>query len=675
MTTARRTSTLAASLSIAMGLAAGFASGCEGSGSAIPLPPSGGVGGFSGGCVAAPPGVVFDGGCATFLPPPIAPQPSFGPTVEAKVAPPPISGGTLLVSHDGNTAVASDPSRDQVYVVDMTQMSLKFTIALNPGDEPGRLAEDAAGRVHVALRRGGALVAIDPAKGTIVSRRAVCPAPRGVTWDAASDRVWVACATGELVALPSSGGAAAISLVVERDMRDVIVQADGSLTVTKFRSAEVLRVRGDGSVSRRDSLTSAPRGRDPETAQVAWRMIGGPAGGQTVSVYQVESSRSITTSVPGGYGGGSGPVPNGAIGGGFTVGVDSGTLSFDASSPLAPIPPVQEPESIVRTELTVLGSDGSSVSRIRVPRAVLPVDIALSPDGSQVAVACAGNAFTPMPSVYLVSLGATPGIIPSSATQQALAVAFGRGGDLVVQTGEPATLVVIPNGTGAMKTIALSSVSFQDTGHDIFHAQAGGLIACASCHPEGGDDGHVWLLDGLPRRTPSLRGTIAGTAPYHWPGEEKDMSMLIDDVYSQRMSGVRLDPGQQGALTTWVESIPAPAAPSWIDHSAAQRGKTLFEGSAQCASCHSGAKFTNNATLDVGTGTDVGGIMPDGGGPPTAFQVPPLTGVGWRTPLFHNGCATSMADRFGKCATPQHGSTGHLSQGDVSDLTTYLESL
>jgi hypothetical protein len=304
---------------------------------------------------------------------------------------------------------------------------------------------------------------------------------------------------------------------------------------------------------------------------------------------------------------------------------------------------------------------------------VLPVDIALSPDGSQVAVACAGNAFTPMPSVYLASLGANPGIIPSSLTQQALAVAFARGGDLLVQTGEPATLVVISN--GATKTIALSSLSLRDTGHDIFHAQAGGLIACASCHPEGGDDGHVWLLDGLPRRTPSLRGTIAGTAPYHWPGEEKDMGMLIDDVYSQRMSGALLDPDQHGALTTWVESIPAPAAPSWINPIAAQRGKTLFEGSAQCASCHSGAKFTNNATLDVGTGTDVGGIASDGGRPPTAFQVPPLTGVGWRTPLFHNGCATTMADRFGKCATPQHGPTGHLSAGDVSDLTAYLESL
>ncbi len=47
-----------------------------------------------------------------------------------------------------------------------------------------------------------------------------------------------------------------------------------------------------------------------------------------------------------------------------------------------------------------------------------------------------------------------------------------------------------------------------DIGHDVYHAQAGGRLACASCHPEGGDDGHVWILDGLPRRTPSQRGKV-----------------------------------------------------------------------------------------------------------------------------------------------------------------------
>jgi acyl-coenzyme A thioesterase PaaI-like protein len=65
--------------------------------------------------------------------------------------------------------------------------------------------------------------------------------------------------------------------------------------------------------------------------------------------------------------------------------------------------------------------------------------------------------------------------------------------------------------------------------------------------------------------------------------------------------------------------------------------------------------------MDVGTGGN--------------FQVPPLVGVGWRTPLLHDGCAATLADRFGACATPQHGSIGTLSQQNVSDLVAYLETL
>jgi acyl-coenzyme A thioesterase PaaI-like protein len=58
-----------------------------------------------------------------------------------------------------------------------------------------------------------------------------------------------------------------------------------------------------------------------------------------------------------------------------------------------------------------------------------------------------------------------------------------------------------------------------------------------------------------------------------------------------------------------------------------------------------------------------------------AFQVPPLVGVGWRTPLFHDGCAATILDRFGQCATAAHGSTAQLSKQDVADLTAYLETL
>ena len=73
--------------------------------------------------------------------------------------------------------------------------------------------------------------------------------------------------------------------------------------------------------------------------------------------------------------------------------------------------------------------------------------------------------------------------------------------------------------------------------------------------------------------------------------------------------------------------------------------------------------LTNNAYADVGTGA--------------RLQVPSLHGVSFRTPLMHNGCATTLADRFKPdCGGgDQHGHTSQLSASQISDLTEYLTTL
>ena len=48
-------------------------------------------------------------------------------------------------------------------------------------------------------------------------------------------------------------------------------------------------------------------------------------------------------------------------------------------------------------------------------------------------------------------------------------------------------------------TIPYAEGSREDTGHAIFHSNSGGFLACASCHPEGGDDGvDIHLTDVMP---------------------------------------------------------------------------------------------------------------------------------------------------------------------------------
>jgi hypothetical protein len=626
-------------------------------------------------------------------------QPTFRKTAAASSPPPPVTGGTLLVMNDGKHAVAADPDRDVVYVVDLTARSVLHTISLHTGDEPSRVVEDGAGHVHVALRRGGALVTVDPLAGSILARRPACPAPRGVAWDSTTNLVWVACATGELVSLPAAGGGPIIQATVERDLRDVVVSG-GSLSVSTFRTAEVLRVAPAGAIARRDRLPSPDSQFLPH---VAWRTIAGPAGA-VIAVHQASSTQSLSTTVPGGYGGGGcGPLPapsgssSGAAGGsssgapvspgladdagedgaaglqttppsgssGCYTRVDAVTNGGSGVAPTSQPPPGGGPcgpeTGAVVGVLTVVASDGTVTVNTKFA-GVLPVDVAVSKDGSRLAVVAAGNAFTQGLSTIFEFDGCGVTQSAPQSSLQATAVAFDPAGDLIVQTREPASLVVFASSADSGTTISLSGDSRADTGFDIFHTQAGGMIACGSCHPEGGDDGHVWLLDGESRRTPSLRGTIAGTAPYHWPGDEPSLDVLVNDVYTKRMSGASLNSDQMNAVNGWVQHIPAPPAPTWVDAHAAARGKTLFESaSVGCSTCHSGPKLTNNQTMDVGTG----GL----------FQVPPLVGVGWRAPLFHDGCATTHGGRFSACSTPAHGSIGSLTADDLSDLIAYLETL
>jgi cytochrome c553 len=230
---------------------------------------------------------------------------------------------------------------------------------------------------------------------------------------------------------------------------------------------------------------------------------------------------------------------------------------------------------------------------------------------------------------------------------------------LVLTRGPAAIHLMSDDRKGPWKTIRLADDSRADTGHAIFHANAGGFIACASCHAEGADDGHVWNFVGIgARRTPSLLGTLEGTAPYHWNGELADMRALADTIFATRMSGPKMDDGQVDALRKWLVALPA--LPKLREPTAAsERGAEIFR--ARCTRCHEGKAMTNNRTMSVGTGE--------------AVQVPSLVGVAWRSPLLHTGCAKTLVDRFSpSCGGGSHGDSG-ITGPEIVDLIEFLETL
>ena len=643
-----------------------------------------GVAAASGACAGSNPGDVTptpsgDGGLfpgsVSFNPP------NFDTSLSAADPPPAISGGTLAILPDGVTAVAADPDRDTIAVANLTTNALTATIALQPHDEPGRLVADAAGHVHVILRRGGALVTIDPVAGTILARRAACPIPRGVAYDPATDLVHVACMGGELVSFPAAGGAATRTLQLPRDLRDIVVDGD-TLLVSQFRSAQVLVVDSNGNVT---STIVLPAYADPSarfgetfTPSTAWRMRAQPGGG-AVLLHQRGTTGTVMVGGKGnpGVGGASGSIT--AFGG-----ANGSASGYGSSDPCG---------GLVHPALTPITPGMSPPITPPIPGMVLPVDFAISSDGSTVAVVAAANAhnvfvqslfvsnysdltdhthFTccpdgvhgPVPLGAMVNPVNCPAPPAAPACPQprgeAEAVGFDGTNRVIVQTREPAAIQIPEAGV----TISLSDVSRADVGHEIFHANTGNGIACASCHMEGQEDGRTWNFDTEGgRRTMTVAGGISGRAPYHWDGGLASFGDLVTTVYNQRMGGPGLVAEQVTGTQAWMNAIPRlPGVVS--DPDAVARGQAVFTDSLHgCATCHSGAQLTDNRTnLDVGTGG--------------AFKVPSLVGLAYTAPYLHGGCAATLADRFGSCGGgDQHGFTSTLTPAQVSDLVAYLDSL
>jgi hypothetical protein len=541
----------------------------------------------------------------------------------------------LLVLGHRDTAIAADPDRDLVSIVDLDTRARRATVRLADGDEPGRVVEGGASLVHVALRSGGAIATIDPATGMIVRRVPVCAAPRGLAYDAGAALLHVACADGRLVSLDAEG-VVTRTVTLERDLRDVVVLADGRLVVSTFRSATAFVVTKAGAIAQRWRPSARPR-RGPTGLQtmspaVAWRMAPAPDGA-VVMLHQ----RGVDDPVVAGPGGYSSGAPCG---------------------------------SIVESAVTVVAPGRTAASTPGLGLATLAVDVAVSPDGERVAVASPGNAPTKTPQVTIMPLAQATAdgpectmpstVMAGTGGDELVAVSFTRDGSVVAQSREPAALVFQDGGR-----VSLSTDSVADTGHRLFHANAGGGIACASCHPEGGDDGRVWSFSCAgPRRTQVIRGGLKGTEPFHWEGDMPDFSSLVHAVFEGRMSGPTLTTPQSSALLGWLDGLPALPNPT-PRTAAVARGDSLFHSvDVGCATCHNGARFTNNATVDVG----VGGMK---------TQVPSLRGVVWRAPFLHTGCAKTLRDRFDPACGggDKHGRTSQLTPAQLDDLVAYLETL
>ncbi|MGC4095125.1 MAG: hypothetical protein QM756_45840 [Polyangiaceae bacterium] len=553
----------------------------------------------------------------------------------------PLIGGTLLVTHDGARAVAADPDRDRVFLVDLHDLQVS-SVEAQPGDVPGRIVEGANGVVFVIAQAAGAVFALDSQSASVGWRSRVCNAPRGIDYDPSSDSVYVACRSGAVVQLGANDGAVISTKQFDDDLVDVLAQ-DGALVLGRRRNAELLFVAADGGLQRATPgwlyvASNGFRMRRLPSGAILWSHLTALAdGGLLSNGFGEPSSAWLTVSTT--------PAVRPEVTGPRSTSTDP----LDSAAPAARFDPT--PFS---------GNVG-------------PFDIAVSAAGDRVALLSLGDAWPSldgMGSLYVAPIDAATGRVaesfwlaasPKSPTLarrpagEPIAVAFDGKGRLLLQSREPAALI-FENGA----SVALSTESRADSSLALFYTNLGQGLACASCHPAGADDGRSWGARQTVSvsRTRSLEGLLSH-GPWardgHISSFDAALGWMIKDFAASKRS---LTTQQLTLLKQWLQELPRPTLPDDLDEAAAARGKLIFER-ASCGNCHTLPTGTDSRNHDVGS---VGSLV-----------TPSLIGVAAHAPYLHDGCAETLEGVFGLC-----GGSGHAfaaTSGERADLVQFLRSL
>jgi YVTN family beta-propeller protein len=215
-----------------------------------------------------------------------------------------------------------------------------------------------------------------------------------------------------------------------------------------------------------------------------------------------------------------------------------------------------------------------------------------------------------------------------------------------------------------------------------------GQFGCANCHLDATIDGLQWDLepDGFGKDIVDNRSleNLAGTEPFKWNGGNADMPTecgpRTEKFFFRSQS---FNPQQLTDLVTFVFSLPyrpnRARSESGELTPGEERGKAIFErtkskngkpipDSNQCATCHSGPKYTNQKQVDVGTGrlTDRSPVI----------DVPQLPNVAYSAPYLHDGSARSLEEIW-TVFNPKdtHGVSNALTKDELNDLIEYLKTL
>jgi len=370
---------------------------------------------------------------------------------------------------------------------------------------------------------------------------------------------------------------------------------------------------------------------------------------------------------------------------------------------------------VFQDSLAVFGSDVGSVVHVPLDELdryfAMPFSVAIAPDKSKLFVSTAGSdsvTVVNVPSLLAfirAAHGSFANDLSASANYVTARIPVGRNPRGIVLSPDGKRLYVadrMDDAIGVIDTDSEKVVSTIDLGgpkvvtpmrrgEQIFYDARfafQGQFSCANCHLDATFDKLQWDLepDGMGLNIVANRSLedLWGTEPFKWNGSNATIATECGPrtakfIYRSQSYNEK----ELADLVTYVLSIPVRPnryrQPNGELTPAQERGKTIFERTKykdgrtipvndRCATCHSGPKYTNNHSSDVGSGkpTDSSGM----------FDTPHLPDVVYLAPYLHDGSARSLEEVW-TVFNPNdtHGITNDLTKDELNDLIEYLRTL
>ena len=594
-----------------------------------------------------------------------------------------VGGAVVLVTMAGRKlAYVADEDERAVRTVDLAS---RAEIAVTPlAAAPGQLLVTADGRVLVALRTASTVAVFEPGEDPAAPLEARCsvaaPAePTGLALTPDGARLLVTSRWSHALTAYETGTLkAAFSVDLPRDPLAVVTSADGARAfVSHVVGGRISVVDLREHAARQIDLHQIERPRSSSAKAVKW------STGQGYSLARSTSGRIFAPEIlanpnptPGeatsGYGPGGGPAQIGDI------------ASLDEAGEHLATTPVLDFRDHADCLLPRAAAIDEATGRLLV--ACLGVNTILAYDAK------AKNPHLAPAARWSVAAGPTGIAVDPAARRAVVWSQFDHTLSLLALDGPAmvSTSYRLPAGFSASDPLSLIfSVPVKDRiiaivlpahappmdatlalGRRVFHAagdpqMASDGRACASCHPDGRDDGFTWATPDGPRQTPILAARLADTAPYGWNGVSSHLEDHVHRTF-QRLLGFGLAPRSFDALVAYVRHMdmafarPEPTAE-------AARGDAIFHSAeAACATCHVDVTTADGKAHDVQSRIQ--------GDKTAGFDTPSLRFLGQSAPYFHDGRYATLGDLLrGVDGTMGH--TAHLDEGEQRALEAYLQAL